>query len=145
MTNVLIVLVLVVVVGTVAYFMRKSAKKSAPASAEGGPGNVKGVSADMLELFQIGMEPGKDGIATVYALVTCRHCMKTKEFLDAQKIPYHFIYVDSFTSDARKLMMEKVRSYNPRGSFPTVVAPNGTVIVGHREQQLKEALIYDHA
>jgi hypothetical protein len=36
--------------------------------------------------------------------------------------------------------MEKVRKYNPRGTFPVVLMPNGKVIVGFRKTLLEEAM-----
>lgn len=107
------------------------------------PGVPNSVSADMAEAYLHATEPGKDGVPTLYALVTCKHCKRTKEFLDEIHAQYHLVYVDNFTGDIRKELMEKVRSYNPRGSFPTFVTAEGTIVVGFREQQLKEALHYE--
>ena len=39
--------------------------------------------------------------------------------------------------------MDKVRAFNPRGSFPTIVMPGGKTVVGFREQLLREALLHD--
>ena len=34
--------------------------------------------------------------------------------------------------------MAKLRSFNPRGSFPTLVLPDGQVLVGFREAQARK-------
>ena len=70
---------------------------------------------------------------------------KTKEYLDSNDAKYHLLYVDEFNGRDRSDLMDKVRSYNPRGSFPTIVLPGGKVVVGFREQLLREALFHDSA
>ena len=57
----------------------------------------------------------------------------------------NLLYVDEFNGRDRSDLMDKVRSYNPRGSFPTIVLPGGKVVVGFREQLLREALFHDSA
>ncbi|MBS5048963.1 MAG: glutaredoxin family protein [Desulfovibrionaceae bacterium] len=79
----------------------------------------------------------------MYALETCRHCRKTREFLEENKVQYHLVYVDRFSGEARSNLMDKVRAFNPRGSFPTIVMPGGKTVVGFREQLLREALLHD--
>ena len=94
------------------------------------------------ELYALGMNPISDK-PIMYALTTCQHCKNTRKFLDANKVDYIIIYLDEYSGSQRSDLMEKVRTYNPRGTFPTILLPNGKVIVGFRKQLLQEALIHD--
>jgi hypothetical protein len=58
-------------------------------------------------------------------------------------VDYVIIYLDQYSKEQRAELMEKVRSYNPRGTFPTMVVPGGKIIVGYRKQLLEEALFHD--
>lgn len=89
--------------------------------------------------YELGMQPGADGQSVMYTLRSCRHCVRLKKFLDAHGIPCHLVYVDQFTGAARAAMMDKVRACNPRGSFPTLVLPDGRVLVGFREHEVRAA------
>lgn len=91
------------------------------------------------DIYELGMRPGTDGQSVMYTVRTCRHCVRLKEFLDAHAIACHLVYVDDFRGARRKAMIEKVRALNPRGSFPTLVLPDGRVLVGFREQQIRAA------
>ena len=79
----------------------------------------------------------------MYALTTCQHCKNTRKFLDANNVDYIVIYLDEYSGSQRSDLMEKVRTYNPRGTFPTILVPGGKVIVGFRKQLMQEALIHD--
>ncbi len=77
----------------------------------------------------------------IYALSTCSHCKRTKNFLDACNVGYDFVDVDLCQGQEREETIEKVKEYNPRLTFPTVVIDDGKkVIVGFKEDELKEAL-----
>ena len=76
---------------------------------------------------------------TIYALSTCSHCRATKKFLSDCTIKYEFVDVDLLEGDERKAILEDVRKFNPKCSFPTIIIGE-TVIVGHKEDQIKEAL-----
>ena len=52
---------------------------------------------------------------------------------------YAFKDVDLLDQEERRLILEELRALNPRCSFPTIVI-NERVIVGYREDQIKEAL-----
>ena len=90
-------------------------------------------------LYELGMNPISDK-PIIYALTTCPHCKNTRKYLDAEHVNYISIFVDEYAGQKRSDLMEKVRTYNPRGTFPTIVMPNGKVIVGYRKQLLQEAL-----
>lgn len=75
----------------------------------------------------------------IYALSTCSHCRAAKRFLDDCDINYECEEVDLLTGDERKSAIEDVRKLNPACSFPTIVI-DGTVIVGFKEDEIREAL-----
>lgn len=105
----------------------------------GAAGGEPGVPANRAEAYAWGMEPGADGQSVMYTLRSCRHCVRLKDFLDAHHIPCHLVYVDEFTGEARAALLERVRVWNPRGSFPTLVLPDGRVVVGFREGEVRAA------
>ncbi len=75
----------------------------------------------------------------LYALSTCSHCKATKEFLDDCRVKFEFEDVDLLEGEERKAILEDVRKWNPKCSFPTIVIGD-KVIVGFKEDQIKEAL-----
>jgi glutaredoxin len=54
-------------------------------------------------------------------------------------IKYEFINVDELQGDERKAIIEDVKKFNPRCSFPTIIIGE-KVIVGFKEKEIKEAL-----
>ena len=76
---------------------------------------------------------------TMYTLSTCSHCKATKKFLSDCGVKYEFTDVDLLDGAERKAILEDVRKFNPRCSFPTIVIGE-TVIIGYKEDQIKEAL-----
>ena len=75
----------------------------------------------------------------VYTLSTCSHCKSTKKFLGDCKVQYDFVDVDLLTGDERKAILEDVKKFNPKCTFPTIIIGE-KVIVGYKEDQIKEAL-----
>ena len=75
----------------------------------------------------------------LYSLSTCGHCRSAKKLLSQNEIEYDYVDVDQLTGDERKTMIEKVKSLNPRCSFPTIVIGD-QVIVGFKEDQIRQAL-----
>jgi len=47
--------------------------------------------------------------------------------------------VDKLEGDERKAIIEDVKKFNPRCSFPTIIIGE-TVVVGYKEKEIKEAL-----
>lgn len=76
----------------------------------------------------------------LFALSTCVHCKNTRRFLEEHNVDVDCVYVDTLQGDERKQVVEEVKKHNPKLSFPTVVCANGKVVVGFREDELKEAL-----
>ena len=75
----------------------------------------------------------------IFSLSTCSHCKATRKFLGECTIKYEFIDVDMLKGDERKAIIEDVKKFNPRCSFPTIVIGE-KVIVGFKEKEIKEAL-----
>jgi len=75
----------------------------------------------------------------IFSLTTCSHCRATKKFLSDCTIKYEFVDVDLLKGDERKAIIEDVKKFNPRCSFPTIIIGE-KVIVGFKEAEIKEAL-----
>jgi glutaredoxin-like protein NrdH len=75
----------------------------------------------------------------IFSLSTCSHCKAAKKFIAECTIKYDFVDVDMLEGDERKAIIEDVKKFNPRCSFPTIIIGE-TVIVGYKEKEIKEAL-----
>jgi glutaredoxin-like protein NrdH len=76
---------------------------------------------------------------TIYSLSTCSHCKSTKKLLSDCTVKYEFVDVDLLHGDERKAILEDVKKFNPRCSFPTIIIGD-KVIVGFKEKEIREAL-----
>lgn len=75
----------------------------------------------------------------LYTLSTCGHCKATKRFLNEHNVEYEFTDVDLLEGEERAAILDDVRKYNPRVSFPTIIIGD-KVIVGHKEDEIREAV-----
>jgi len=75
----------------------------------------------------------------VYALSTCIHCKKAKEFLDHQDLKFDCVHVDQLTGEERKCTVEEIKKINPKLSFPTIIIGD-TVIVGFQKDDILKAI-----
>ena len=75
-----------------------------------------------------------------YALSTCGWCKKTKRFLDAHNVNYEIDYVDLLSGAERDRVMAEMERWNPRRTFPTVVVDDSEVVIGFKEDRLREVL-----
>ena len=75
----------------------------------------------------------------IYSLSTCSHCKATKKFLGECGIKYEFTDVDLIEKEERKAILEDLRKFNPRCSFPTIIVGDKTII-GFKEKEIMEAL-----
>ena len=80
-----------------------------------------------------------DSEVKIYSLTTCGHCKATKRLLSECEVAYDFVDVDILEGDERKAILEDVKLLNPKCSFPTIKIGD-TVIVGYKEDEIKEAL-----
>ncbi len=75
----------------------------------------------------------------LYALSTCGWCKKTKRLLDELGVEYHYVDVDLVAGERQENVLDEVKGWNPRGTFPTLVI-NNECIVGYKEEKIKEVL-----
>lgn len=75
----------------------------------------------------------------IYTLSTCSHCKAVKKFMGDCGIQFEFTDVDQLTGADRAAVLDEVRKLNPNCSFPTIIIGE-KVIVGNKEDQIKEAL-----
>jgi glutaredoxin len=75
----------------------------------------------------------------IYTLSTCGHCKSTKKLLGECGVQYEFTDVDLLDGEERRRILEEVRGFNPKCSFPTIIIGE-KVIVGYKEDEIKEAL-----
>lgn len=75
----------------------------------------------------------------IYTLSTCSHCKAIKKFMGDCGIHFEFTDVDQLNGADRAAILDEVRKLNPNCSFPTIVI-GGKVIVGNKENEIKEAL-----
>jgi glutaredoxin len=75
----------------------------------------------------------------LYTLSTCSHCKATKKLLNDCAVKYEFTDVDMLSGDERAAILEEVKKFNPKCSFPTIIIGD-KVIVGFKEKEIKEAL-----
>jgi glutaredoxin-like protein NrdH len=75
----------------------------------------------------------------MYTLSTCSHCKATKKFLSDCEVRYDFVDVDLLEGEERQAIIEDVKKFNPRCSFPTIIIGE-RVIVGFKEDEIREAL-----
>jgi glutaredoxin len=75
----------------------------------------------------------------VYSLSTCSHCKATKKLLADCTVKYDFVDVDTLDGEERAAIVEDVKKFNPKCSFPTIIIGE-KVIVGYKEDEIKEAL-----
>ena len=75
----------------------------------------------------------------LYSLSTCSHCKSTKKLLNECTVLYEFVDVDLLEGEERQAILDDVRKFNPKCSFPTIIIGD-KVIVGFKEEEIKEAL-----
>ena len=75
----------------------------------------------------------------IFSLSTCSHCRAIKKLLGKCGVKYEFTDVDQLDGEERKAILEDVRKFNPRCSFPTIVIGE-TVIIGFKEEEIRSAL-----
>ena len=75
----------------------------------------------------------------LYSLSTCSHCKAVKNLLDEINADYEKVDVDQLEILDKASAIAEVKRLNPRCSFPTLLIGD-QVIVGHKEEEIKEAL-----
>ncbi|MGD0209357.1 MAG: glutaredoxin family protein [Desulfomonilia bacterium] len=80
-----------------------------------------------------------DKTIIIYTLSTCSHCKAAKKFLNDLNVRYDFIDVDLLDAEEKAAILNEVRKYNPRLTFPTILCGD-KVIIGFQDREIKEAL-----
>lgn len=80
------------------------------------------------------------GKVILFALSTCGWCKKVRLLLESLKIDFDYIYVDLLKGDERSEVVNEVKKWNSQLSFPTVVINDKDVIVGFKEDEIREKL-----
>ena len=80
------------------------------------------------------------GKLVLFALSTCQWCKKTRMLIEELGTEYDYIYVDLLEGDERTEIVEEIKKWNPQLSFPTLVLNDEKVIVGFKEDEIKENL-----
>lgn len=75
----------------------------------------------------------------MYTISTCGHCKAAKRFMKEHNIPHKFTDVDLLEREEKRSVLEELKKFNNRLSYPTIIIGD-VVIVGFREDELKEAL-----
>lgn len=130
--DVFIILLIIVGIFVIVYTFAKR-KKNIPVP--------EALDDEQQKLFDIAMDLENTKQPVMFALTTCRHCRSAATLLEENDKKLTMIYIDNFPKEAREKLMAKVREYNPRGSFPTIYLLSKNVIIGYREQQIREAII----
>lgn len=76
--------------------------------------------------------PKTDQKVRMYATTWCGDCRMAKRWLDAHSIPYEYINIEEDES-AAKYVMQVNGGYR---SVPTIVCPDGTVLIEPSSRQL---------
>lgn len=135
----MLTMVVVAAIAVLVFFVfMKSPKKADEASSSEEAVKITGIPDGLEPVYMDGVAPEKCGVPVMYTLHTCRHCVHLKDFLAEHGIEHHLVYVDDFADPARTEIMRVLRSYNTRGSFPTLVLPDGRFCVGFREGVVRE-------
>jgi len=124
------------------FFKRKSEKKAPmPDDSSEKPGQQEKIpsSPESQTQSDTPAESADQRQVKIYSLSTCSHCKAAKKFLSDCTIKYEFIDVDQLQGEERKAILEDVKKFNPKCTFPTIVIGD-KVIIGNKEEEIKEAL-----
>lgn len=80
------------------------------------------------------------GDVMLYALSTCGHCKRARDLLNELGVAYDFLYVDHLSRQEMDEVLVELEKINPRGAFPTLVINGSKIIIGNREDEIREAL-----
>ncbi|MDD3986110.1 MAG: glutaredoxin family protein [Methanobacterium sp.] len=80
------------------------------------------------------------GKLVLFALSTCGWCKKTRELIEELNAAYEYIYVDLIQGKEREEVVEMLKKWNPQVSFPTLVIDDMKIIIGFKEDEIKELI-----
>lgn len=86
--------------------------------------------------------PGKNNAHKVllYAISTCAWCKKTKNLLKDNSVEFEYVDVDLCTDEDRETIRSDIEKRGGRPSFPTMIIDDKILIIGFKEDKIKEAL-----
>ena len=77
-----------------------------------------------------------------FALSTCGWCRKPVNWLNEKGVDYDLVYSDQLAGDERREMVEELKQYNERKTFPTIVINAGEiVIIGYKPDEMEKELL----
>ena len=76
---------------------------------------------------------------TIYALSTCPHCTKAKNYFSEKKISYKYINVDLATRDEKREVALFLKKHNMPIAFPVIVIDEA-VIQGFNLNEIEKYL-----
>lgn len=71
-----------------------------------------------------------------YATTWCHDCARSKSYLDSRNIPYEYINIDEVPEAAE----EVIKINQGMRSVPTIVFPNGEILVEPSDYELSETI-----
>jgi glutaredoxin-like protein NrdH len=80
------------------------------------------------------------GNLVLYTLSTCIWCKKTKAFLNELGVQYDYVDMDILEGEEREKMLEDLKNWNPKCSFPSLVINNEACIIGYDVEKIKEGI-----
>ena len=90
--------------------------------------------------FELVNENGKDeNELIIFALSTCGHCRRAKQFLEEKGIKYHYIYVDQMDYEKKQQLKKNLQEkFKKRVAFPFLVVNNSETVVGFLRQEYEK-------
>jgi glutaredoxin-like protein NrdH len=76
----------------------------------------------------------------LYALSTCRWCRKCKKLLRANDIEFEYVDVDLCSDEDYEKIRQDITSRGGRFSFPTIIIDDRILIIGFKEDKIRESL-----
>jgi len=77
----------------------------------------------------------------IYALTTCGWCKRTVKWMEDNNVECDITYVDKLEGSEKENIVEEMKQFNPKSSFPTVVIDDGrSVVVGYRPEKFEEEI-----
>ncbi|MDD3845652.1 MAG: glutaredoxin family protein [Syntrophorhabdaceae bacterium] len=84
---------------------------------------------------------GKDkGSLVLYTLSTCVWCRMMKSFLAKMDVGYDYVDVDTLEDEEKARVIDDLKRWNPKCSFPSLVVNGETCIIGFNEDTARKAL-----
>lgn len=80
------------------------------------------------------------GEIMLYTLSTCVWCRKMKRWLDRKGFAYSYVDVDLEKGKEKEAVIEELKHWNPKCSFPTAVVNRKNCIVGFKPERLEELI-----